>query len=52
MKLLGGRTAFVVSDIFVSPRFLWGFMIQFDVRIFFKWVGMVQPPPRVGVAKV
>ena len=25
---------------------LWGNGIQFDLRIFFKWVVQVQPPPR------
>ena len=40
-RILGGGN----SNIFLefSPRKSWGFMIQFDVRIFFKWVG--EKPP-------
>jgi len=31
----------------VHPPILWGFMIQFDLRIFsFKWIGE-KPPPRL-----
>ena len=35
----------VVSNIFYSHPDPWGFMIQFDLLIFFKWVE-TQPPTR------
>ena len=36
MNSLGGGNSFIFSYVHPDP---WGFMIQFDLRIFFKWVG-------------
>ena len=38
------------KDSWIFYTKIWGFMIQFDLRIFFRWVGWTKPPTRCLMA--
>ena len=44
---MGKKIAGGFKHVFFSPRIPWGFMIQFDEHIFFKWIE-TQPPTTMG----